>query len=433
METRKASPHFGDLASTWPIPSGLSDFEAYGLWNSLSVYDRTGELLAVIPAHDGDFFPESPLDHVEVLREAVLSHGETPRVFWPVRVDVDVTQNCTNNCYFCYSREYAFEPRYRGAEMSPIILERLVEELARGGTRTIRFTGGGEPLLHPEIERMLSVPRRYGLRSCVITNGDLLNEKLIELLVSDIDHIRLSLNAARDDTRRAVHRPITEVNDLSSIFRHLRQISELRNIIWPSERRPSIWTTFLLLPENVGEVYLAAQMARDCGADSISFRPIYHDLSSPLSKDGEQRLQVQLERALTLHSPPAFCVFTPKRDLSIAAHLSPEAHFARCISCRVRTVIEATGQGPMIKVCGLHRGVNGNSLGLVREDLGFGAIWNSAGTSRLLSERPRVCGNCIDVSMNVTLNRLWAVLVEHPDAIVRKSWHRMPAANRGAL
>lgn len=46
------------------------EFASYGLWNCLAAF-ANGELVGVVPAHDGDFFPECPSDHVRKLKRAV--------------------------------------------------------------------------------------------------------------------------------------------------------------------------------------------------------------------------------------------------------------------------------------------------------------------------------------------------------------------------
>ena len=431
MQKFKQQRYFVSPIRFWTLPRELSDFRSYGLWNSLSACDPKGELIEIIPAHDGDFFPESPFDHIELLRGAVLSgRNNQHSSFWPVRVDIDITQRCTGNCPFCYSRIYAFNPEYRNAEISAATLEAILEQLAEGGTRSIRFTGGGEPLVHPDIEKILPMPKKYGLRSCVITNGHILDDEISELLVSNIDHIRISFNAAKNTTRQNLHRPETPGNDLRKILQQMSYMVQLRDTIWPSQKRPLIWATFILLPENVNEVYLAAQLVKDCGIDSISFRPVYHNLSRQFYIQEFETLHRQLKLALTLHSPPAFQVFAPNRDITTVWDISPKTQFPRCISCHLRTIIEATNLGPMIKVCGLHRGIGRDNLGLLKKGTRFSDLWNRDETRKILSNQVEICERCIDISMNITLNKVWEVLVKHPEASFQKSWYRTPNSEK---
>lgn len=415
-----------DFPTIWPIPCELSDFDTYGLWNCVGAYDQTGRLLEAVAAHDGDFFPESPLDHIERIREGLRLSEIRRHNYWPVRVDVDITQKCTRNCYFCYSRRYAFQPLYLNAEIPATIFEAILEELADGGTKSIRFTGGGEPLIHPEIKEMLLLPKRYALRSCLITNGDLLDEEICELVVANVDHIRISINAARTCTRARLRGMTPGVNGLFKIYQYIKHMARLREAVWPSQRKPGIWATFLILPENASEIYLAAQMVRDCGVDSISFRPVYHNLCHRFTVHDMSVLQEQLRSASSLHNPPIFQVFTPKRHLTLAGPLPPVLHFKECMSSRLRTIIEATSLGPMIRVCGLHRGTGKAHLGLIERRTRFSELWNSRRTEEILCDLPEVCEGCIDVSMNVTLNGVRRILREHPDAVFRKSWQKVP-------
>ena len=249
-------------------------------------------------------------------------------------------------------------------------------------------------------------------------------EEISESLVANTDHIRISINAAQNSTRQLLHRSTGRANDLSRIFKQIRYMAKLRDAVWPSQKRPLIWTTFLLVPENVNEIHLTAQLMRECGADSISFRPIYHDLSRQFSEIEMETLFHQLQLALNLHCPPTFHVFTPKREISVVWRISPRTQFPRCISCHTRTIIEATNQGPMIKICGLHRGTHRENLGVMSDKVRFIELWTSCYTEKILANRPEACERCIDMSMNTTLNEVWAVLLEHPEAIFRKSWQR---------
>lgn len=434
MQRKNQSLYFGDAATYWTIPIELTNFQSYGLWNSIAAFDTVGKLIEIIPAHDGDFFPESPLDYVELLRDSITSGKGANYNFWPLQVDIDITQNCNANCSFCYSRDYSSNSLYAGAEISATEFEEIIKELAKGGTKAVRFTGGGEPLSHPEIKKIIQIPRKYGLRSCIITNGELIDKELCELIVSNIDHLRVSINAAQANTRELLHRSNTNANSLSEIFERIEYISCIRNRLWSNQKKPSIWTTVLLVPENVNEIFAVAQIVRDCGADSISFRRVYHERLQLFSNGDLIILNKQLELALSLNSPPTFQVFTPKRDITNAWYIPPNSLFSRCISCHIRTVIEATNLGPMIKICGLNRGIGiygerngllGESLGVINSKTKFSDLWNIRSTKVALDNRPERCvQNCSILSFNITLNKIWKLLVNDPQAIFKKSFHR---------
>jgi len=413
----------GKKVSYYPLNPETNDYSLYGLWNCLIAYTNKNEFIELIPAHDGDFFPESPIDHVELLRDFVIAKKGVEIPFRPIRVDIDITQKCCDSCYFCYSKMYRNNSLYKNAEINITDFERLIEALAKRGTRCIRFTGGGEPLLHPEIENILPIPKKYGLKSCIITNGDRLNNQICELLVSNIDHIRISVNSGENETRQILHQSPKDVNSLKEILKYIKYLIKLREKESSQYKKPLIWATFLLLPDNFKEIVLATELLRKTGIDSISFRPVYHNLGKPFSPEEYDSLKCQLNKALGYHNPPNFSVFIPKREIADSNNLHPRNLFANCISCYTRTIIEATNNGPSIKVCGLHRGIDGENIGIIHKTMPFTDIWDQWCDKMDVSKRPYGCKKCIDVSMNVTLNKIYKVLIDNPTAVFYKGWY----------
>ncbi len=404
-----------------------SDFEIYGLWNRIAAFDKDNKLIDLIPAHDGDFFPESPLDYIETLRNAnikeYINNNSLINLFskiWPVRVDIDIAQNCSSNCYFCYSKLYSSDFNYKNAFIDKKVFEALVMELKEGGTKTIRFTGGGEPLIHKDIEKLLTIPRKNNLLSCLITNGDLLNAKISNLIANNIDHLRISLNATSTKVRNSIYRSSKYQDSINNIYKNLDVIINLRENKWHRQRCPSIWGTFLILPENHKEIYLAAKTMKDIGVDSISFRPVYHGLEHPFTTSQLNSIDDQLNKAKELHKPPEFLVYTPKREFTKVWELSPKDHFDKCISNRLRTVLEVTNNGISVKICGLHRGSHGTVLATIQSNNKFHDFWLSKNLINQNYEIPKNCAKCIDVSMNVTLNKILEVLTKNPKAIFKK-------------
>lgn len=365
-------------------------------WNYLEVHDIESDQISKVPAHEGDFFPEHVGDHFEMLQNC---HDTGFDNSWPIRADIDITQKCNANCSFCYSSSYRKTNHYKNAEIPVNQFEKLVSELAAKGTKTIRFTGGGEPLCHSEIQEMLRIPKRYGLKSCLITNGDLLTSKLAESIVSNIDHVRISINAATEKTRRELHHNSKNSNSIEEIFAH---ISSMTSENKRKNLNTKFWLTSLILPENISEIGAIALKAKNSGVDSISFRPIYHELSQKLSDQEKTKLDSELKKASALHNPPHFSVHIPKRNIHEVWNLIPGAEFTKCISCFTRTIIESTNKGPMISICGLHRGHHTKSLGYITTT--FSELWEKS--IPFLSNQIEKCEHCIDISMNKTLNRL---------------------------
>lgn len=381
----------------------------YGNWNVLLAYSENDEFIARIPAHDGDFFPESPFDHIEAIRSRIKSR--TKQLASPIRLDLDITQKCNANCIFCFARLYRPLKDYENAVVPAQLIRNLLPVLRDQGMRCLRLTGGGEPLTCSYALDTLELAHKIGLKTALLTNGDLIGESEITQILNCCDHLRVSVDASCNRTRYRLHGPN------SRGFKELLNILEKICIRRTNKYQPLIWTTFLLTDQNIDDIPAAAKLMKDAGVDSISYRPIYRGLRGNITK---AVLRENLLRAKSSESQE-FKVFIPKRDIDEADNLAPSEHFRYCISIFHRTILEATNRGPVIKLCGMYRGDQGSPIGFVHNVNDLLQIWQGDHILRVGEERPYTCPRCIDVSMNVTLNMIDLVLKECPEAKFRKA------------
>lgn len=94
----------------------------------------------------------------------------------PSKLTVAITADCNLRCIGCrYGRD--FMPHSR---LSWPIVRDLLVDAKDAGFQTVRLYGG-EPLLHPDLPKMVEKCVNLGLRVYVTTNGRLLREKIDEL------------------------------------------------------------------------------------------------------------------------------------------------------------------------------------------------------------------------------------------------------------
>lgn len=390
----------------------------YGQWNAL-LADQLDGPPEWAPAHDGDFFPESPFDYIAVLRSAVKAGDpELTQPVVPVRVDIDITQVCNARCTFCFSRPYQTQ-EYRKATVRRATLREVLPQLRELGTRTVRFCGGGEPFAHPEIDALLALPHEHDLAFCVITSMDLVDDARASGILDHVDHLRWSVNAGSDRTRLAIHRPARGASLLSQSIRRVQQLVRRRSA--ESRRKPLIWATYLIVPENVHEIVDCARQMHEIGVDSISFRPVFHGLHTAWSARERTILNDALLAVKQLDRPPGFHVFTPKRDLDEAEGLVPKQHFEQCLSRKLRTVLEPTEGGSTLQSCGMYRGSGARVGHVLHSAEGFPALWQRFQQTPMPVIAPQDCAECIDVSINKTLAFIADVLRRNPDARLRRA------------
>ena len=114
----------------------------------------------------------------------------------PVSLIIETTSYCNLKCPMCPRQQ----TDYPGANMDPLLFERIVDEV-RGESGLIFPWGLGEPLMNPDIFRMIRYCSREGLYTVVSTNATLLTrEKGRELILSGLDNLIIAFDGTTAET-----------------------------------------------------------------------------------------------------------------------------------------------------------------------------------------------------------------------------------------
>lgn len=115
----------------------------------------------------------------------------------PILAHLIPIRRCNLACAYCNEYDDRSKPVALGTMVS------RVDRLAALGTTVITISGG-EPLLHPALDRIVSRIRERGMIAGLITNGFLLNEARIEgLNEAGLDHMQISIdNVTPDDVSK---------------------------------------------------------------------------------------------------------------------------------------------------------------------------------------------------------------------------------------
>jgi MoaA/NifB/PqqE/SkfB family radical SAM enzyme len=111
----------------------------------------------------------------------------------PYMAHIVPMRRCNLACTYCNEFDDVSDP-------VPIAeMERRIDELGRLGTSVITISGG-EPLLHPDLDRVIARIRKTGAIAGMITNGYLLMPERIEWLNrAGLDHLQISIDNVKPD------------------------------------------------------------------------------------------------------------------------------------------------------------------------------------------------------------------------------------------
>ena len=130
---------------------------------------------------------------VKMLTDITLlkSIKENKRII-PIHAQIMPTNKCNLNCSFC-----SCSKRKKNQEMKLNKIEDICESLSALQCKAVTITGGGEPLMHPDINEILHTFYRKNISIGLVTNGFLL-DKLDSL--GCVSWMRISLGEDRNLT-----------------------------------------------------------------------------------------------------------------------------------------------------------------------------------------------------------------------------------------
>ena len=306
------------------------------------------------------FVPVKILHHLPILGQYIAGGA-----YSPIQVEIDLTNLCTSACHWCAG--------YQERELHPFILFgtgsnrddqwdssrervlRLINELADYGVKSLTWTGGGDPSLHPHLAEFLKHAASLGLDNGLITNG------VIDVThcIHDCQWVRFSVDAATETGYKQQHGREKHFH---------RVLSNVREAV-ARKRRDGLKTTigvgFVTAPEVIHEIVPFAKLWKHIGIDYIQYRPIMDNYGREYHADNATILQ-QIRLAEKVDSRVV------KSDAKYNAMESGENGMtSRCHGTFLETAIAADG---CVYACCHLKSVPQYSLGSLYEET-FRAIW----------------------------------------------------------
>ena len=107
----------------------------------------------------------------------------------PISLQISPTSKCNLNCVFCSNVN-----RSKDEALEVHTIYNLLEDMRNLGAKTVEWTGGGDPTLYSEINKVIRYAHTIGYLQGFITNGILLAEKVGQKNLDFLHWVRISMN-----------------------------------------------------------------------------------------------------------------------------------------------------------------------------------------------------------------------------------------------
>lgn len=240
-----------------------------------------------------------------------IANGEIPL---PVIWHVYPTNRCPHNCSFCIMKQDR-----AGLEELPKDTLLKAVRTAKKYSEAIHFSGGGEPLMHPDI--MEAIKEAKGITRIMSTNGFLLTDEIVK----ELDSVRISINAGTQET----HEKLMNAKTWERIWKGIDGIDE----------KHKLGLGFVITDENWHEVYRFCEMAARYKVNFVHIRPAY-------LPDKDERIQALLPavKGLTDQAKrdfPNLNIYSIKDKFD---GFWTERKYEKCLATPMNAVLKANGR-----------------------------------------------------------------------------------------
>lgn len=305
-------------------------------------------------------------------RETMAGSTEPMPGMAPKSINLDLTTACNFSCPHCVDSEITNTGHALKAEE----VRQSIDTLKAKGLLSVILLGGGEPTLYKNFGEIVEYIKSRGLQLGVVTNGSRLSKiKDVASLFGKHDWIRLSLDAATQNTFDKLHRPKKDVL-LKDILKGAKELKEINPDISLGYSFVIMWEGLEFkgrrLEPNLQEMSLAVKLAADHGFDYISFKPCLirlpdlhkETLLDSVDRENEKRIIDSVQNHLKKACDSAADRIKVMESVNLIAMLNHQTHELKqqpetCHMQIFNTVVAPSG----IFHCPAFRGVDSAKIG----------------------------------------------------------------------
>ena len=219
----------------------------------------------------------------------------------PLYVRVKPINLCNHGCFFCvYStgfrvkdggdEEHIISGMHEDMKEQDVIPYEKMREILYNfwemGVKAVTYSGGGEPLMYPEIVKTMRETLDYGIDLSIITNGQNLAKERAEVL-ADAKWVRVSMDYTTPEQMKRF-RNVPE-NSFKAVLRNIEQFAQIK------KQTCDLGVNFIVHRNNYKNLGVFTQLLKDVGVENVRFSPMYvpdfYDYHELIAQEVNEQLQ----------------------------------------------------------------------------------------------------------------------------------------------
>lgn len=181
--------------------------------------------------------------------------------FRPIYLQIESTNHCNLKCKFCQRDKME-------AKLEHLSPERFEFILTEFRPRFLNLGGDGEPLLNPEIDKLIRMAKESGATTNFATNGTLLDHWAEKLIDAKLDLLKISIDSASP----GIYRKIRNVDQHSKIVQGIKTLQDVKRI--KKRKKPHLRFNIVICRDNLEELTSIVRLAQELDVPTINFKTI---------------------------------------------------------------------------------------------------------------------------------------------------------------
>lgn len=194
---------------------------------------------------------------------------------YPIYMEVSPSGACNHRCLYCGLDFMEYKPRYLDTDTFKMRLS----ELGTLGLKSIMYAGEGEPFLHKDMAEIVKHTKKSGIDVAITTNGALLKKDITDIILPDVEWIKVSINGATKDTYARISQ--CHPDKFEDVIENMSYAARLKK---EKGYLCTLGMQLLLLPDNYHEAVALAKLAREIGMNYLVIKPYSQHPQSKTTK-----------------------------------------------------------------------------------------------------------------------------------------------------
>jgi len=312
----------------------------------------------------------------------------------PIYVRIKPFNKCCHNCDFCIYRAKNSQ-MHETMNINDILSKEKTFEILNDfkdmGVKSITYSGGGEPLMHPNIVDILEKTKNNNIDLSILTNGQFLNKDRAKALIN-AKWVRISMDYC--DSITFIHSNRGTKKMFEQVMSNIESFNKIRNPAC------DLTVNYIITKNNKSTILDIAKLLKSIGVDNVRYSPVWSMDIIEYHKEIKDEVLTLLKKAKEYYENDTFKIYDSYK-------ITPNMLNRSYTKCYILQTIPVIGADEIVYNCHNKAYSEDGIIGSIKNQT-FKEMWFSDKTKKHFENfnPQKHCYQCANDSKNIFIHEL---------------------------